>query len=102
MTARRHAFVRWLVARYGTEIDTPLGKFSRELNRSGDFPRTGDHAVLHEYVQMAWATDSWTQTCFEVAWERWQARTCGMADCTGRPVGGESLLCPEHELAALL
>lgn len=100
MTARRHVLVRWLVAQYGTEL-TPLGDFSRALNRSAEFPVEGDHDKLREFVQLSSDDDAWQIACFDVAWNEWLARTCGMAECTARPVG-ESLLCPKHELAVLL
>ncbi len=97
---RAHPFVPWMVARHGKD-DTPLGDFARELNRSWEFPRSGDHAELREFLSNM-GCDEWVLACFDVGWGHWGARTCAVAECPAKAAGGVSLLCTEHTLGDLL
>ncbi len=93
----RHPFAVWLVKRHG-KAQTPLGDFASEF--AAVFPSSGDRARLRRSVEY-YVSDEWVLTCFDVAWEQWEARTCASPKCTAK-AAGESLLCPEHALADLL
>ena len=65
-----HPFVVWVREHHGKD-DTPLGDFARELDRSWEFPTTGDRAKLRDSLEDI-GVEEWVLTCFDEAWAEYE------------------------------
>lgn len=65
-----HPFVVWVVKHHGKD-DTPLGDFAQEMDRSWEFPTTGDGADLRDSLEDI-GVDAWVLTCFDEAWTEYE------------------------------
>ena len=69
-----HPFVTWLLRR-DLRDGTPLGNFARDY--SNLLPASGDRLWLRGVLEDQGVDDEYLLTCFDVAWEQYEAHVLG-------------------------